>query len=640
MTEKQAPLTDTSPGARRTSRKPWIFRSFLFVSLLAVVGIGWISIGVQNRLRDSDLDPTLISLATSLAYTATPSPSLTVSPALPTNTPAPTRTTSWGTIVFSARENGHTHLWAYVPGDSNSVQLTGGPWDDRDPAVSPDGLSVAFTSRRNGYWDLYILDLQSGAIRQLSDTPGYEGNPTWSPDGHWLAFEAYYTDNFDIWIVPVDLGQDPIQLTIHPGADLSPSWDPQGRRIAFVSDRDDSPDVFLANLDEPDDRFLNITNTKSTVESMPVFSDDGSSLAYSESSSGIDVVKVFDMDDISRPPYEVGQGQHAAWSPDSRYMVTILRTALYRRFQIFALDHVEASELPVLPWIDVDDVTWTTAGMPGEIYAVDRLPPTDAPLLDTAADETHNVDELRDLVDLPGVRAPHPSLSDAVGQDFLALKEHSISVLGWDFLESLDNAFVGLNDPMPPGFAYNDWLYTGRAFTFNSAAIQAGWVEFIREDFGGQTYWRVYVLAALQDGTLGEPLREPPWDFNTRINGDPRTYDQGGSLRESIPSGYYVDFTQLASDYGFERLPALSNWRTFYLGTRLNEFVKREGLSWTGAMLELYPVSALVTPTPFQTPTNTPTRTPRPTATSWWWKWRTPSATPTEQPVSTPTVTP
>ncbi|MEJ2564066.1 MAG: hypothetical protein P8Z42_15500 [Anaerolineales bacterium] len=191
-----------------------------------------------------------------------------------------------------------------MPGDSNSVQLTGGPWDDRDPAVSPDGLSVAFTSRRNGYWDLYILDLQSGVIRQLSDTPGYEGNPTWSPDGHWLAFEAYYTDNFDIWIVPVDLGQDPIQLTIHPGADLSPSWDPQGRRIAFVSDRDDSPDVFLANLDEPDDRFHNITNTKSTVESMPVFSDDGSSLAYSESSSGIDVVKVFDMDDISRPPYK------------------------------------------------------------------------------------------------------------------------------------------------------------------------------------------------------------------------------------------------------------------------------------------------------------------------------------------------
>ncbi len=640
MTNNHISMTDTSPGIRRRTSKPWVFRFFLLIASLIVGGIGWIGVWVQNNARDTQLDPTVISLATSMAFTPTPSPSLTVSPVMPTNTPAPTRITSLGTIIYSARENGRTHLWNYVSGDSNATQLTGGPWDDRDPAVSPDGLSVAFSSRRNGYWDLYILDLQSGEIRQLSNTPGYEGNPTWSPDGHWLAFEAYYDGNFDIWIVPIDLGQDPIQLTIHPGADQDPSWDPRGRRIAFVSDRDGSPDVFLANLDEPDDRFRNLTNTQSIMERTPVFNADGFSLAYSESFSGIDVVKVFDMNDLDQAPYEVGQGRHAAWSPDNHYMITVLCTGLVRRFHVFALDHTEATDLPLIPGIDVDDVMWTAAGMPGEIYTSQRIQPTDAPIIEDKADESQQDTTRMELADLPGVRAPHPSLSDAVDQDFLALRQRSISVLGWDFLESLDNAFVGLNDPMPPGFAYNDWLYTGRAFTFNSAAIKAGWVEFIREDFGGQTYWRVFVLAALQDGTLGEPLRELPWDFNTRNNGDPVAYDQGGSLFDSIPPGYYVDFTQLAFDYGFERLPALPNWRTYNHGTRLNEFVKRGGLSWADAMLELYPASALVTPTPFQTPTKTPTRTPRPTATSWYWRWRTPSSTPTPQPNYTPTVTP
>lgn len=641
MTNNQISAADTSPGIRQRSKKPWIFRAFLLIVLLVVGGIGWIGVRIQNQMREQ-LDPTVISLATSIAYTATPSPSLTVSPVIPTNTPAPTRITSLGTIIFSARENGRTHLWAFLPGDANAVQLTGGPWDDRDPAVSPDGLSVAFSSRRNGYWDIYVLDLQSGDIRQLSNTAGYEGNPTWSPDGQWLAFEAYYDGNFDIWIVPVDLGQDPIQLTIHPGRDHSPSWDPRGRRIAFVSDRSGSADIYLANLDEPDDRFINLTNRKSTIERNPVFNSDGSLLAYSESLAGVDILKVFNMNDLIQPSYEVGQGRQAAWSPDSRYMISVLHSVLSRRFHVFSLNHAEILDLPIMPRMIVDDVTWTMAGMPGEIFSSDRTPPTDAPISGEVMNDPQNVSTRKELAELPGVRAPNPSLSDAIDEDFLALKDRSIRVIGWDFLESLDNAFVGLNDPMPPGFAYNDWLYTGRAFAFNSAAIQAGWVEFIREDFGGQTFWRVYVLAALQDGTLGEPLRELPWVFNTRNNGDPETYDQGGSLREFIPPGYYIDFTQLASDYGFERIPALPNWRTYYHGTRLNEYAKRGDLSWVEAMLELYPESALVTPTPFQTPTNTPTRTPRPTATSWYWRWRTPSPTPTptQQTLNSPTVTP
>jgi TolB protein len=216
-------------------------------------------------------------------------------------------------------------------------------------------------------------------------------------------------------------------------------------------------------------------------------------------------------------------------------------------------------------------------------------------------------------------------ISDAADEAFDALRQRIQDEAGWDFMSNIQNAFLGINEPLPPGYAYNDWLYTGRAFSISKAAVQAGWVEVVREEFGLETFWRVYVRASVQDGSLGSPLKSAPWDFTTRYIGDPIAYDAGGGPKPSIPAGYYVDLTALAADYGFERLPALPNWRSFYPGARFDEFALREGLDWASAMRELYPASAIATPTPYQTPTSTPTNTPRPTPTPWWWRWRTPT---------------
>jgi TolB protein len=98
----------------------------------------------------------------------------------------------------------------------------------------------------------------------------------------------------------------------------------------------------------------------------------------------------------------------------------------------------------------------------------------------------------------------------------------------------------------------------------------------------------------------------------------------------------------LARAYGWERVPALFNWRTFYLGARFNEFVLRQGMDWRTSMLELYPPEILETPTPIVplTPTNTPTRTPVPTITPTPTRTLTPTITPTPTISPTPTIRP
>ncbi len=286
------------------------------------------------------------------------------------------------------------------------------------------------------------------------------------------------------------------------------------------------------------------------------------------------------------PQFAWDRGDSPTWSPDGATILGILPSPAGSSVVAYAPGG--QATIPFGFSIDgpISSLAWTSAGLPGEAYAA-GLDPSGAI---AAATETPSASSIRlDLASLPGVAAPRALLVGGAASAFEGLYARVARDSGWDFLSVLDNAFVGLNDPLPPGFAFEDWLYTGRAFAFAQAAYNAGWVEVVREDFGGETYWRIFVRANRQDGSQGEPLRLRPWDYSVRYTGDPAAYDAGGGLRGTTPSGYYVDFTQLAADQGFRRLPAMANWRTFFPGARFSEFARTDGLTWMDAMLQIYP---------------------------------------------------
>ena len=548
----------------------------------------------------------------------------------------PVRLAQGGGVVYQGWDGLRRHLFALAPGSLSPVQLTGGPFDDADPAVSPTGDQIAFRSQRDGNWELYLLDLADGSSRRLTHTPYYEGHPTWSPDGRWLAYEAYADGDLDIWILAIDGSQGPIQLTNHPALDSSPHWDPSlGRRIAFVSTRDGSADLYLADLNRPADRFVNLTQSADWAESDPSFAPDGSRLAYSTQGLGLDLLWTLDTADPGAPPVQIGPGRSPLWSVDSNALLAALPGPQAEHLvgygpggQVLGFSLTQAGGELAADWLPLDVATLpavpATAGE--EPAPASTAPPAEAGKMS--------------LIDLQNVAAPNARLVAVAEQPFHRLRAEIQTAAGWDFLGTLDDAFVGLNDPLPPGYALNDWLYTGRAFAFRDAAWQQGWVDVVREEIGGQTYWRVYLRSAIQDGSLGQPLPAAPWDFNARHLGNPSDYDQGGRVKDPIPSGYYVDFTAVAAALGFERQPSLNNWRTFYPGARFHEFAYTQGHSWMEAMLDLYPAEAIATPTAFSSPSPTPTNTPWPTPTPWWWRWRTPTPTINLAPTSAPSQLP
>jgi TolB protein len=564
----------------------------------------------------------------------------TVETPTPENTPRPTATEEFipvipknaqEMVIFSFEEDGYAHLFAYIPGVMPLTRLTSGDWDDITPSPSPDGEKIAFASNRDGFWDLYLLNLTSGETTRLTDTARYEGAPTWSPDGEFLAYEAYINENLEIVVGPAD---DPIsnavQLTNSPAADHSPAWAPDGRQIAFIS----NGEVILANLDRTDEsRFRNLSNTELASESHPVWSPDGRRLAWASSSQSIgrSGIYIWDSTRDDVPAIWLGDGDYPAWNTSGDQILTTLPTPNNIYLTTYSLDGQLLQPLTPFP-ARLRGLAWASLVMsdplPGVFQQAARLTP--APLWAANGEPVSEGAFGRwSLVNLAGVLAPYPQMHDLADEAFDALRQRVQWEVGWDALASLENAFVPITTSLDPGFG-ESWLYTGRAFAINSLMTNAGWMVAVREDIGAQTYWRLYLRAQIQDGSLGEPLRDQPWDLGARYNLDPKVYEQGGKYSD-VPAGYWVDVTSLAAQYGWERVPALPNWHTFFRGARFTEFVLTGGLDWYSAMLQLYPPDVLVTPTRLLPPTPTPSRTPTST--------RTPLPTRTPRPTGTPTAT-
>ena len=607
------------------------------------------------RLQPQSAAASVPSPSSAPTITAQPTPTPSTIPLIHTNSfPNRLSILDQGLVILALGEGGNTHLFTYQPSAAAPfMRLTTGNWDDITPAISPDGTRLAFASNRDGPWDLYIMDLSSGEISRLTNTPGYEASPSWSPDGRWLAYEAYIDGNnggLDIYILSLDGEQTPIRLTDDQSssgiyaADYAPAWSPKGRQVAFVSTRSGDRDIWLADLDQVTDRFRNLSHNPSAAEAHPAWSPDGQQLAWAtRSSDGVQSVYVWKVEDktsqLLGAPRCIGSGDWPVWEPSGLALLTALSTP--NRHYLTSYDS-QQGDLILAPLVlsgPLEGLAWGAASLTNTAFheaeiasATLALTPTPLWLPALSGDGPLPSGRLR-IVPLKGVEAPEPLLQDLVDESFQALRARLAAAAGWDFLSTLENAYVPLTAPLDPGMG-EDWLYTGRAFAFNTLPINATWVVVAPEPFGSQTYWRVYIKTRFQDGSQGAPLHDQSWNFNARYAGNPRSYEQGGVPAAMIPPGYWLDFTRLAEAYSWERLPALSSWRSSYPAARFNEFALTDQLDWQSAMLEVYPAEALVTPTPI-TPTPEPSRTARPptsTLTPTRTPWRVSSPTPTSTP--------
>jgi dipeptidyl aminopeptidase/acylaminoacyl peptidase len=114
------------------------------------------------------------------------------------------------------------------------------PWVIDRLLFKMDG--AGYLDRRRTH--LYVFEIESKKLTQLTGGDFDDSEPAWAPDGRSLAFVSNRSDNpdanynSDIWLTSADkpnLKKSPRRLTNSPGPDQSPSWSPDGSRIAYVT---------------------------------------------------------------------------------------------------------------------------------------------------------------------------------------------------------------------------------------------------------------------------------------------------------------------------------------------------------------------------------------------------------------------
>jgi len=255
-------------------------------------------------------------------------------------------------MAFISDRSGNSELWVMDWNGSNAKQLTKHGSIALAPVWSPDGTKLAFTSYLRGAPAVFLLTPQEGYLKLLWDRGGVNSSATFSPDGSKIAFASSTGGNVDIHVIPTD-GGEPRRLTTSRGIDTQPAWAPNGRQIAFTSTRSGSPQIYLMDIDGTNVRRLSFSgefhdesswsydgtrlvcttrvdgifqlttiNTITGEESIlagpgnnesPVFSPDGSMLAFASDRTGSPQIFITDADGLPHQLTSEGMNHSPTW---------------------------------------------------------------------------------------------------------------------------------------------------------------------------------------------------------------------------------------------------------------------------------------------------------------------------------------
>lgn len=511
-----------------------------------------------------------------------------------------------GHLIVSAETDGAWNIFA--------ANLTGGAWQNisanvtpaRDPSISPDGKTLAFRSKLGGVWEIYTMPTGGGAATKLSRGLTYSGAPVWSPDGKRIAFEAYVRGDLDVWVTNAD-GTQAIDLTESEKTnDYAPAWSPDGKWIAFTSWRTGVQQLFVVAADcTKACQATNISQNKFD-DTEPAWSPDGKKIAFVSDRDGQRAIYVADfapqgsatgLKNARRLTWS-GWDDQPAWSPDGQWIAFV--SARPTRTPVYIVLADGSSTIPR----NVENgpsmtasVAWASDALSDNANSSSVAPPLYKEQIDLASPDSGHPYDLR-RPKSARLEGGLTKLSNRVVDSFDALQARVKQQVGYDFLAILADALRAVDVRCDVTCDTLSWHKAGRAVDTRLDYTDPrgiGGVEIVREDQQGETFFRMYLRTAAQDGTMGEPLKEAPWDLSYRARWVIAPGE--GGTKMPVPSGFYVDFTAIARQYGWERISAHNSqdfdWKSNKIGAEYWHYQRSQGLNWYQSMRELYSESDL-----------------------------------------------
>lgn len=163
-----------------------------------------------------------------------------------------------GLIAFDSWTGTSQDIGVFDPNGSGFTMLTTTPdFSEQTPDWSPDGKKIVYMGHpqfgeddQRNLTDIWVMDADGQSKTQLTNTPRREEVPAWTADGRivYCGQAADDVSNWDIYVMNAD-GTGVTRLTNGPSTDCWPSPAPAGNKIAFTSiEADGVAQVYIMNL--------------------------------------------------------------------------------------------------------------------------------------------------------------------------------------------------------------------------------------------------------------------------------------------------------------------------------------------------------------------------------------------------------
>lgn len=152
---------------------------------------------------------------------------------------------------------------------------------------------------------------ESALVQHTASDEGADADVSVDPSCQWLVYSSTrHSESADIYVQRTD-GTSVVQLTSDPADDIQPVFSADGSRIAFCSSRCGNWDIFVMDVDGKNVRQI----TQSLLPEMhPTFSPDGGRLAYCALSRG-GQWELWVVDLTTQQRKVIGAGLFPVWSP-------------------------------------------------------------------------------------------------------------------------------------------------------------------------------------------------------------------------------------------------------------------------------------------------------------------------------------